>query len=248
MAYGDGELSPEDVARVEAALADDPALAAEVRCHHAVRHMLSNAYDAPLREPVPVRLLNAVATRKLQSGQVIDFPRSPKKRTATTQQFLWPLAMAASLLLAVGIGSGVGPKYFADSAGMVTLHGGVLVATPPLAKALSTTASATMANLNDYGQITPQLSFAAADGTMCREFTLVSSAHTSDGVACLRGGEWHIEMLANTPDSKRDLNSYKTAAGTKHAAADSMIRQLGGGDAYDADTEAQLIKHGWVKQ
>lgn len=54
-AYVDGELAPADIARVEAAIAADPALAAQVEREHRLRARLRVAFDPVLDEPMPAR-------------------------------------------------------------------------------------------------------------------------------------------------------------------------------------------------
>ncbi|WP_291194732.1 NepR family anti-sigma factor [Frateuria sp.] len=55
-AYVDGELDASTAARVDAALAQDDALARRVRQAREVRAQLRAAFDPVLEEPVPDRL------------------------------------------------------------------------------------------------------------------------------------------------------------------------------------------------
>ncbi|HET9230902.1 MAG TPA: zf-HC2 domain-containing protein, partial [Vitreimonas sp.] len=57
MAYADGELSAEERAEIERALAADPALRAQLETHQKMRAQLSGAYADILDEAVPERLL-----------------------------------------------------------------------------------------------------------------------------------------------------------------------------------------------
>lgn len=54
-AYVDGELAPDDLARVDAAIAADPVLAAQVERERRLRVQLRAAFDPVLDEPVPAR-------------------------------------------------------------------------------------------------------------------------------------------------------------------------------------------------
>ncbi|HLY52561.1 MAG TPA: zf-HC2 domain-containing protein, partial [Steroidobacteraceae bacterium] len=65
-AYIDGELDPAARADVEAALRQDPELAARAERHRKLRSQLASAYAAELEEPVPERLL---AVLRSTSGQ-----------------------------------------------------------------------------------------------------------------------------------------------------------------------------------
>jgi len=91
-AYADGQLAPERVAFVEAALARDPALAMRVADFRAQSAALRDALDPVLAEPIPDRLLAAAAPTV-----------SPQPRRV--RQWAIPaLAAAATLTLGVGLG------------------------------------------------------------------------------------------------------------------------------------------------
>ena len=90
-AYVDGQLAPERVARVEAALGEDAVQTERVAAMRAQNAALRDALDPVLAEPIPERLL-AAAT-------------SPRGRAAGARRwFAAALAMAATLLVGVGIG------------------------------------------------------------------------------------------------------------------------------------------------
>jgi anti-sigma factor RsiW len=90
-AYVDGQLAPERIARVEAALGEDAMLAARIAALHDQNAALRDALDPALAEPIPERLL-AAAT-------------SPDARVAGVRRWLVPaFAIAATLAIGVGIG------------------------------------------------------------------------------------------------------------------------------------------------
>ena len=70
MAYADGELDAASRAAVAQAVADDPALAAQVAAHQALRQRLAAAFAADLSEPVPERLRQAL--KPPATAQVVD--------------------------------------------------------------------------------------------------------------------------------------------------------------------------------
>ena len=86
-AYADGQVAPERVASVEAALRDDPALAATVAAVRAQSAALRDALDPMLAEPIPPRLIEASA-------------RPPRRWRAR----LAPVAAAALLVVGCAIG------------------------------------------------------------------------------------------------------------------------------------------------
>ena len=84
MAYADDELDAATRAQVEAALARDPALAARVEEHRALRAELNAAFDPVLDEPVPDRLLAAVKPPVRGDSAPIDLASVRQRRAAKT--------------------------------------------------------------------------------------------------------------------------------------------------------------------
>ena len=80
-AYVDGQLAPERVVRLEAALATDPELAARISEMRAQNAALRDALDAVLAEPIPKQLLAAATT--------------PNPRTSASRRWLAPLFAVA---------------------------------------------------------------------------------------------------------------------------------------------------------
>lgn len=78
-AYVDGELAPEDAARVEAACAADPDLAARLALAQRLRERVRDAFDGVIDEPVPDRLAallrNAAGERASAPDGVVPFAR-----------------------------------------------------------------------------------------------------------------------------------------------------------------------------
>src|SRR5689334_860940 len=91
-AYADGQLAPDRMAMVEAALARDPDLAIRVADYRAQSGMLRDALDPVLAEPIPDRLLTAAA-------QAASHKPHPVRRWA-----IFALAAAATLVLGIGLG------------------------------------------------------------------------------------------------------------------------------------------------
>jgi anti-sigma factor RsiW len=83
-AYADGELERGEAAQVAAAVAADPALAAKIEAHRALRSRLA-AHYAPLAEqPMPphlAALLSSAQDKDEQSsGEVLSFAAARQKR------------------------------------------------------------------------------------------------------------------------------------------------------------------------
>jgi anti-sigma factor RsiW len=93
-AYADRQLAPERIAAMEAALARDPALAAQVAEIRAQNAALRDALDPLLAEPVPPALLDA--------ARALDAPARPQPSASRWR--LPALAAAASLVVGMAIG------------------------------------------------------------------------------------------------------------------------------------------------
>lgn len=93
IAYVDGELDAIAARRIERAMADDPALAARVAEHRALRERIGRAFAPIATEPVPDRLA------ALLTGKVVAL--EPRRRSPARW---WPAgAIAAALALAIGL-------------------------------------------------------------------------------------------------------------------------------------------------
>lgn len=114
MALADGELNEIDAARLRRLIGTNPALAARYRDFALTRSLLQDAY--PL-EPVPDRLRDTV---------MAGAPNVVPLRKGVTPVAAWGMALAASLVLAVGgfvAGRGTGPgpvDVAAATAGLLT--------------------------------------------------------------------------------------------------------------------------------
>src|SRR5271169_5844680 len=89
MAYADEELSAEERAQVEAAIAREPRLAERIAQHRTLRQTLQRSFDGVLTEPVPERLLVAAqAVRSAAAPVDLAAARQAKRKTGA-QQWTW---------------------------------------------------------------------------------------------------------------------------------------------------------------
>ncbi len=104
MAYADGDLPLLEAKRIEAAMADDPVLAARVARFRAVRRALRTAYDDVVKEPVPDHL------RALIGDLATNEPPPPLERAEPARGAGLPAvpigtALAVGLILGLVIGA-----------------------------------------------------------------------------------------------------------------------------------------------
>jgi len=219
MAFVDGELDEVSRARVERALADDPALQGRLAQQQRLRATLAAHYGPAADEAVPERLRAMLETNVVRLA--------PKPRP------LWQgwTALAASLVLGVALGR----TLLAPAGGPVAVANGTMVAQGPLAGAL------------DYQLASGQpaeapvrigISFAAADGRLCRTF---DSAAMS-GLACRGERGWQLMMTAaGAPGPRGDYRQAGSGNPQVLAAAQELIA----GDAFDANAERRARDSGW---
>lgn len=178
MAYADGELSGAERDAVEAAIARDPALAAQVEAQRALKARLARAFAPIAAEPPPQRLVDAV--RAKPQAEIVDLSARRKARAVVAQFAALAACFAAGLFVGVAALRGSGP---------IGVERGALIARGELAEALTIQlASEARADAD----IRIGLTFAAQDGALCRTF----SSAAAEGIACRDGETWRLDLLA----------------------------------------------------
>lgn len=178
-AYADGELDGALKAKVEGAIAADPALARKVAIHRALKDRLA-AHYAPLAEaPVPAQLAALLHSGGIDDGRgadVVSFAAERQKRGLAPALRRWaPLAgpaLAASLVLALWQPwQGNPPQEYA---------------TAELSAALATQLSGSVPQGSDTRIL---LSFERQGGGLCRAWR----GSDAGGIACRDATGWKIE-------------------------------------------------------
>ncbi|MES2957416.1 MAG: zf-HC2 domain-containing protein [Pseudomonadota bacterium] len=238
MAYADGELDAATRSEVERAIAADASLAERARKQAGLRQRLQAAFQPVLADPVPERLLQAVATAP-PSNKVLDMASA---RAAREGRVARPSApgwaawggMAASVLLGVLIG-----KVLPDASQEATafeIAGGQLVARGAIEQGLSTQlASAPVAGAT----VAVQLSFVDKAGRYCRTFSTATVA----GLACRDGAHWTLQNSA--PVEGAAVGAMRQAASALPAAILAAVDQRLAGAPLNAVAEEAALRAGW---
>jgi hypothetical protein len=243
MAYADGELDAASRASVEAAMQEDPDIAKRVARHRALRAAMRGAFSAVLEEAVPDRLIAAARQRAAPRGAVADLSlareAAQRKISAAPGRRWQPAAMAASLLLGLGLGflAWHGPRALIEPGA-----GGGLVASAALAEALSGQLSDDRAA--DRAAIIG-LSFRDKSGAYCRTFALRGNAAGS-GLACREGTDWKIRALAQTPPAAVDSGNFRTAGSEDSPAIRAAVEGSIQGEPLDHAGEIAARAKGWA--
>jgi hypothetical protein len=222
-AWIDGELSDEDAARVESAIAGDSALAERARRHRALRERLNSAFDGLIEAPIPERLTAAVRP----SADIVDFAAVRRAR-AMPPVAQW-MAMAATLAVGLFVGTMVPSR----SAAPVEVHGGKLYAAAALDDALDKQLASAPG-----GDVRIGLTFRDQSGVVCRTFTDAAAA----GLACRDNDRWQVRGMFAAPEGQQ--GSYRMAAGMDPNLA-ALVDSTIAGDPFGASAEKAARDHGW---
>lgn len=220
MAYADGELEAAERAAIEQAMRTDPAIAAAVERHRALRADVAAAFAGILDEPVPARLR--------PPAPIVSLAVERDKR----RRWSWPEwgALAATLVVGVLAGrmipGGGGPA--------IAGNGNQVVAQGELAAALDRQVGG-----KAEGAVKVGVSFAARDGAYCRGFVMGASA----GLACREGGQWKIPVLAEA--EKEAAGGYRQAGSALPPAVLDAIDARIADRPLDAAGEEAARARGW---
>lgn len=243
MAYADGELAPLEAKRIEAAMAEDPVLAARVARFRAVRRALRTAYDSVVSEPVPERLralLGDVAANEpieapatTRAASVIDLNATrDEKRQRRFGPPAWA-AIAASLVVGVLVGRAVLPS----EQSLLTNDGHYAGA--ELSRVLDTRLASAADNQTDATRI--GLTFQTAQGDVCRTFSHSENARLTSGLACRANDRWAIQVAVNEAGEQGEFRQAGADAPAVLEAVDAMIS----GDPFDAERERSARDRNW---
>lgn len=251
MAYADGELAEPACSEVERAVRSDPAVAAKVARHQALRADVFAAFAPIADEPVPPRLVAAALPGKVADLSAVRAARaggahhaaSPASHAAEHEERRWSWrewgGVAASLVVGVLVGSLVLGGAARDGVGgavAVAAADGGLVAQGPLSNALSQQLAGANGGAVDIG-----VSFAARDGALCRSFTMRQSA----GLACRSGDQWKLVMM--TEPAKGEAGAYRQAGSAMPSAVLEAIDARIAGTTLDAQGEQAAKQRGWKR-
>jgi len=206
VAYVDNQLDPAQMAAVAEVIREDPEARTIVAVLRRSAAAVKTAFDQPLKEPVPARLLAAAGA---DSGTIVPFV---KRKLGANRSAI--MALAASLAaLAIGFGAG---QWEAAPGGVIRLAGGPTDGTESgqyeaaLYQALEGSAPGVEIAYVDVaddrkGAVTVVGPVAMTSGTNCLEFRHVWS-HAgnrimSRGLACRADGEWSVLNMPPKPAS-----------------------------------------------
>ncbi|MDB5707221.1 MAG: anti-sigma factor [Sphingomonas bacterium] len=226
-AYIDGELEGGERARIEAAIAADPALQAMVAKHLALANRLHRAFSTVLDAPVP----EAVSAAAKPGAEVVSLATERSRREK--RRFAWDgshwAAMAATLVAGV-----VGGVVFSGGHGRpVSEQDGQLVVSGRIELALNTQLASTQ---SAKAPVRIGLTFRNHGGAICRSFV----ADVAEGVACREGKSWQLQGLLARENA--GVGEYRMAASSRTAV---LVDQLIVGEVLDQAQERAALAKDW---
>ena len=261
MAYADGELDPQVMAQVKAALDDDPTAQEKVRRYQRSTQLLQQAYDAPMHEELPERLLRAAGVETSREKAPDDADDKVVSIAAWTAQRMGPslrgaaLPLAASLALVIGTAVGYKVHPSPESTPMTAALTGQIDPANQLHQVLETArsgASAVWTQGETEGRAVAQLTFKAEDGRFCRQYQVSFSGpertQATSGVACRQDdGGWRSEIAVSAPvqSGEGGSDAYVAATGGGDKALDAFLDRVMAEPALGNEEEAQAIGANW---
>jgi hypothetical protein len=229
MAYARGQLDDQERGEIERAMRADPAVAARVARHRALRAHAYQVYGAVLNDPPPPRPVAATTGKVVQ----LDAVRAARQQTVPPPPSRTPWTWRKWTVLAAALAIGALEGVFAFSLmqgepGLAAVDGkaGALVAQGELAKALSRQLA------GGESAVRIGLSFLGKNGNYCRSFAFGGAA----GLACRNGARWHIAALAETAADNE----------TPKPVRDVIAERISGAPL-DAQAERAALQQGWQR-
>lgn len=229
-AYADGELAGDELARVEVAIAADPALAAKFEAHRKLKATLGAHFAPVLDQSVPDHLAAMLKPREetepsKESAEVVSFTAERQKRGLAPMVRRWaPIAgpaLAALLVLAIiqPWNTGSVPAGYADGT---------------LAAALDDQLVATQMASADTRIL---VSFESEGGELCRAYR----SGDVGGIACRDATGWDIKGEFALDGAQ--MTEFRQAGSEADVMA--AAQAMAAGDALDAKAEAAAKANGW---
>ena len=233
-AWLDGELSPDEAARVEFEVAASPELSRKAAEHRTMAAGLRDAFGSVEAQPVPDRL--QAAAQAGSDTRVVDFAQARSVREARRAPSLWVQMTALAATLAVGVFAGnmlTGGVAPAPSS-PIEAEAGRLVASADLEHALyAQLASAPAESGPRIG-----LTFRDKTGAICRTF----EDRAASGLACREGGDWRIRSLFQGPEAQ--TTDYRMASAGNPQLMEAVDASIDG-EPFDAAQEKAAAERGW---
>lgn len=237
-AFLDGELPEREMEALSRAIAEDRDLSLRVERLRSANAAYVDAIGEIDRAPLSAGL--RVAVESPPAAQVIAF--RPRKLAGFIAEHR---AIAASLVCAAAVwgvmsvaAPGAAPDPFAPG------PNGVILAGSPLHRLLE---SAPTGQAITAGPATAavRLTFAANDGTFCRQVEVATDDSVSAAIACREDQTWRAQVAAY--GLAKSAGDFQTASASRAPSLEAFLDERLSGAPMSAEEEAQLLSSGWAR-
>jgi hypothetical protein len=246
-AYADGALDVASRAEVEARLAVDPEARALLEKLRRADGLAAEAFAAPLHEPPPQALVDAITQAPARGTAGIRDPRSWRLRD-------YALPLAASVALAVGVAAGAFlGRQPAGPPGELAL--GEVAGESALQRLLESHPGGSTLAIDATGRLSRRLGVVATfrdrHARPCREVEVLLPGSgrqaVAAAVACRSdAGRWVVEGVARLAPAPQSVAPGIEPAGVAEKdALDALLTLLGAQRALEAGEEQALIERRW---
>lgn len=245
-AYLDGTLPENEMDAITNALAETDELAERLANMRGADTWLRQEFAALDETPVrqeTLDLINQFGEAEQESTDNVVTFRKQRQAEAPRGWPAWGQAIAASVTLAVGVLTGMQMRNDTQPDGEMLQVAGLIEPSDPLHIVLQSTPSMQSTTFDSGITAIPTLSFAAADGTYCRELTITAASTENRSLACQTEGGWLVRASVAMP--KTFANEGFTTASADTQLIDDTIRNLMQGDTFTPEQEKALIDSGW---
>ncbi len=249
-AYIDGELNSETRLSIELELKSNKELQIKLNNLKKVNKLLALAF--PISENIPEKLINNLNNVQEKSADIININRTKQSKTNKTFSNWYPTAIAASIMLVLGILIGSNLNFLTPDSKNSAMLAMTIQPNNALYSVLETTPSSSIIELsnpdNDKVFVKPILSFKSNTGHFCREFDINSEAKNMTGVACRQSDlSWNLEVLLENSRHSTDENSFELASDRVEEVINSVIDELMLDNPISAENEKFLINNNWKR-
>lgn len=235
-AFLDGELPSQEMDALTREIESNAQLAARTERVGSANAAYVDAISQIDRVPASATLKAAIETSP--TAKVIAF--RPRGVAAFLVEHR---AIAASLLCAVTVG-GIMSTTSKGSPSDPFAPGpdGLIMASSPLHQLLETAATGQASTIGS-STAAPRLTFAADDGSFCRQFDVVTPDGASAAIACREESVWRTQVVAY--GLSRPTGEFQAASAARSPALESFLDARMSGAPMTADEETRLLRSGW---
>lgn len=240
-AFVDGELSPEESARVAMHLADHPQDQLYVDDLMAANAALAQAFGDPLDEPVPQGLRDLILRVPAAQAQAQVIPL--RRASSRPGRARW-----GGLAVGAALAAGLALAVFRPVAAPQGLVPGPLAAGSPLHAALTSLPAGEARSLGAGVEVTVLGTVPVPKG-YCREVEVIraEAGQLEAALACTDGAGWRIEVvIAEALGQAAEAEGFATASGDEAPGFAPFLDRIGAGAFLGPDEEAEVMARGWT--